>query len=180
MIVVAIIGILAAVAIPAFMKYIRRSKTVEATMNVRKLFDSSVSYFEGEHADTTGNVLAKQFPTSRRRRRRRANACCGNTGDKCKPDADQLHGATRGRRSTSRSTIRSTSVTSTTRPARRRASNFQAWAFGDLDCDSIYVDLRALGLGHERPLGLGRLGSVLEERNRITIVAWLPKTPAVG
>ena len=44
MIVVAIIGILAAVAIPAFMKYIRRSKTVEATMNVRKLFDSSVSY----------------------------------------------------------------------------------------------------------------------------------------
>ena len=42
MIVVAIIGILAAVAIPAFMKYIRRSKTVEATMNVRKLFDSSV------------------------------------------------------------------------------------------------------------------------------------------
>ena len=33
MIVVAIIGILAAVAIPAFMKYIRRSKTVEATMN---------------------------------------------------------------------------------------------------------------------------------------------------
>src|SRR6185369_17672871 len=48
MIIVAIIGILAAVAIPAFMKYIRRSKTVEATMNVRKLFDSSVSYFEAE------------------------------------------------------------------------------------------------------------------------------------
>src|SRR5205814_7177574 len=50
MIVVAIIGILAAVAIPAFMKYIRRSKTTEATMNIRKLFDSSVSYFEEEHA----------------------------------------------------------------------------------------------------------------------------------
>src|SRR5262245_11168608 len=62
MIVVAIIGILAAVAIPAFMKYIRRSKTVEATMNVRKLFDSSVSYFEGEHADSKGNPLAKVFP----------------------------------------------------------------------------------------------------------------------
>ena len=42
MIVVAIIGILAAVAIPAFMKYIRRSKTTEALMNVRKMFDSSV------------------------------------------------------------------------------------------------------------------------------------------
>ena len=45
MIVVSIIGILAATALPAFMKYIRRSKTVEAMMNVRKLYDSSVAYF---------------------------------------------------------------------------------------------------------------------------------------
>ena len=51
MIVVAIIGILAAVAIPAFMKYIRRSKTVEATMNIRKMFDATVSYFASERAD---------------------------------------------------------------------------------------------------------------------------------
>ena len=62
MIVVAIIGILAAVAIPAFMKYIRRSKTSEATLNLRKLFDSSVSYYNGEHAERTGAILAKQFP----------------------------------------------------------------------------------------------------------------------
>mgnify|MGYP001267816936 CR=1 FL=1 len=40
----AIIGLLAAVAVPAFMKYIRRSKTSEATMNVRKLFDGAVAY----------------------------------------------------------------------------------------------------------------------------------------
>ncbi len=62
MIVVAIIGILAAVAIPAFMKYIRRSKTSEATMNIRKLFDSSVSYYTSEFASRTGEVLARQFP----------------------------------------------------------------------------------------------------------------------
>ena len=36
MIVVAIIGILAAVAIPAFMKYIRKSKTTEARQMVKK------------------------------------------------------------------------------------------------------------------------------------------------
>ncbi len=64
MIVVAIIGILAAVAIPAFMKYIRRSKTSEATMNLRKLFDSSVSYFEAEHAARNGDLVDKQFPVS--------------------------------------------------------------------------------------------------------------------
>ena len=62
MIVVAIIGILAAVAIPAFMKYIRRSKTSEATMNLRKLFDSSVSYFSREHANRTGTIMQRQFP----------------------------------------------------------------------------------------------------------------------
>src|SRR2546421_6826922 len=85
MIVVAIIGILAAVAIPAFMKYIRRSKTVEATMNVRKLFDSSVSYFEAEHSDKTGAIIGKQFPTSVALTPA-ATCCKGGTSGKCKPD----------------------------------------------------------------------------------------------
>ena len=54
MIVVAIIGILAAVAIPAFVKYIRRSKTTEASMNIRKMYDSTVAYHQAEHADPAG------------------------------------------------------------------------------------------------------------------------------
>jgi len=62
MIVVAIIGILAAVAIPAFMKYIRRSKTIEAAMNIRKIYDSTVAYQEAEHADSAGNILNRQWP----------------------------------------------------------------------------------------------------------------------
>ena len=86
MIVVAIIGILAAVAIPAFMKYITRSKTVEATMNIRKIFDSSVAYYEGEHSDTANAVLAKQFPSSVGPSPGAANVCCAGTGGKCKPD----------------------------------------------------------------------------------------------
>lgn len=85
MIVVAIIGILAAVAIPAFMKYIRRSKTVEATMNIRKLFDSSVSYYEGEHSDNTGKILAKQFPVKADRSPAKGT-CSGSPGGKCAPD----------------------------------------------------------------------------------------------
>src|SRR5262252_8713420 len=86
MIVVAIIGILAAVAIPAFMKYIRRSKTTEATMNIRKLFDSSVSYFEDEHATRAGVILAKQFPASSGSLAPDPKSvCCANAGHKCKP-----------------------------------------------------------------------------------------------
>ena len=64
MIVVAIIGILAAVAIPAFLKYIKRSKTTEASMNIRRLYDSSVSYYDTDHATPTGAILAPQFPAS--------------------------------------------------------------------------------------------------------------------
>jgi prepilin-type N-terminal cleavage/methylation domain-containing protein len=44
MIVVAIIGVLASVAIPAFLKYIRRAKTAEATGSLRKIYDGIVSY----------------------------------------------------------------------------------------------------------------------------------------
>ena len=64
MIVVAILGILAAVAIPAFLKYIKRSKTTEASMNVRKLYDGSVAYFSSEHVDSTGVIIQAQFPTT--------------------------------------------------------------------------------------------------------------------
>ena len=62
MIVVAIIGILAAVAIPAFLRYIKRSKTSEATQNVGSLFRGAIAYFEAEHTSRTGTVLSKQFP----------------------------------------------------------------------------------------------------------------------
>ena len=33
-------------------------------MNIRKLFDSSVSYFNEEQADRTGRLLPRQFPVS--------------------------------------------------------------------------------------------------------------------
>jgi type IV pilus assembly protein PilA len=47
--VVAMVGVLSAVAIPAFMKYIRRSKTTEASLNLGKL-SIAVSAYYVEHA----------------------------------------------------------------------------------------------------------------------------------
>lgn len=45
MIVVAILGILAAIAIPAFVTYVRRSKTVEATESLNTMFTAVSSYY---------------------------------------------------------------------------------------------------------------------------------------
>src|SRR5437867_3633290 len=85
MVIVAIMGIIAAVAIPAFMKYMRRSKTTEAAMSVRKLYDSSVGYFVAELSTKTGAILAKYFPSTQTITPA-AGTCCASTGGKCTPN----------------------------------------------------------------------------------------------
>jgi len=138
MIVVAIIGILAAVAIPAFMKYIRRSKTVEATMNVRKLFDSSVAYYEAEHANSSGTILARQFPAAATASPL-LTACCASTGGKCNPATEAAVWRTATWTALNFSVddpfYFSYSYTSGGADA---TSTFQARAEGDLDCDATY------------------------------------------
>jgi len=61
MVVVTIIGILAATAMPVFKKYLVKSKTTEAHANIRKIFDGESIYFTEEHTDSSGSVLAKRF-----------------------------------------------------------------------------------------------------------------------
>ena len=65
MIVVAIIGILAAVAIPGFMTYIKNSKTSEAKTNLDAIKKGAVSYFEVEHYAEDGmSATTKTYPVS--------------------------------------------------------------------------------------------------------------------
>jgi len=61
MIVVAILGILAAIAIPAFVTYVRRAKTVEATENVSKMFDAAATYYSKE---TVGSGLTASMTSN--------------------------------------------------------------------------------------------------------------------
>jgi type IV pilus assembly protein PilA len=60
MIVVAILGVLASVALPAFSRYVRKSRTAEAAGHLNKMWTASVAYYESDHAGT----LPKQFPAT--------------------------------------------------------------------------------------------------------------------
>ena len=66
MIVVGIIGILAAIAIPAFSKYIRKSRSSEVAGHLNKMWAGSVTYYMSDFtfldSDGQGKPLPKQFP----------------------------------------------------------------------------------------------------------------------
>ncbi len=53
------VGILAAVAIPAFLGFIRRSKTAEAEQNLRSLFSGAAAYYAEEHVGPDGTVRTR-------------------------------------------------------------------------------------------------------------------------
>ena len=65
MIVVAIIGILASIAIPAFVKYVQQAKTTEVAPNLKAIADGAATYYTAEHYTPAGLPLPeRQFPTT--------------------------------------------------------------------------------------------------------------------
>lgn len=64
MIVVALIGILASIAVPTFSRYLAQSKTTEPRLLLKAMAESAVGYYQVEHYDDTGRpVAAIMFPT---------------------------------------------------------------------------------------------------------------------
>jgi len=64
MVVVAVVGILAAVAIPAFIKYIRTSKASELGENLERCYKGVVDYFDKPRMFADGTARASRVPGS--------------------------------------------------------------------------------------------------------------------
>jgi type IV pilus assembly protein PilA len=88
MITVAIVGLLAATAVPSFMHYIAKAKTTEATTQLEKIYNGARLYWIEPHG-TAGSVtpLPPQFPDAAPATP--AVSCCALTGGRCVPAASQ-------------------------------------------------------------------------------------------
>ncbi len=62
MIVVAIIGILSSVAIPSFLRFVKKSKASEAPYQIKQLVIGAKTWYNSMHATRFGNPLRPHFP----------------------------------------------------------------------------------------------------------------------
>lgn len=140
---VALGGVLAAIAIPAFMKYIRRSKTVEAAVHVRQIYDGAMAYGAAKHVARDGKPQPPHFPKSAPLTPA-TTACVDGQSVKRPPDPSLwIH-----------PTWQALGFTVTT-PSYYQyefisdGQKFTARAIGDLDCDGVLSTFERVGIFDE-------------------------------
>jgi len=139
MIVVAIVGILAATAVPSFLHYIAKAKSTEAMTQVEKMYNGARIYWLEPHG-TPGAIspLPPQFPASKAATP--AISCCASSGGRCMPSQGQWQDPTWIGLSFSLDDphyYQYEFISS--------ANEFTARAIGNLDCDAEFSTFGMIG-----------------------------------
>lgn len=143
MMVIAIIGVLAALAIPALMQTVRRSKTSEATVNIRRIFDGAITSYQTDVTTRVGNPMTAEFPGTVGATPGE-NKCCENGFMRCPADATAFDQLTWHKLQFSVDDPHYYWYSFDSSGAGSTAA-FTARANGNLDCDDIYSTFERVG-----------------------------------
>lgn len=101
MIVIVILGVLSAVAVPAFLKFTNKARISEASINLKTMSHGALTFYGAVHSTTAGNPMPRHFPNQQSPKarggqsspqvsRRPLKAPCEGTGSaKYKKDSEQ-------------------------------------------------------------------------------------------
>ncbi len=95
MVVVLIVGVLAAVAVPVFLRYLRASKTVEAVEGLNTIQVGASQYYNTNHYSAKGDLLYPRFPANVDNTPKKFKDCCEEptqANPKCAPDLSPTTG----------------------------------------------------------------------------------------
>jgi prepilin-type N-terminal cleavage/methylation domain-containing protein len=146
MVVVAIIGVLASIAVPGFIKNARKAKSTEAIVQLNRIYSASRTYIlELHNSAGSARVLAPQFPDAEGMTP--ASNCCLSVGQRCAPLpsawASPTWLALQFAIDSPHYYRYAYDSTGSTHPG--LGSTFTAQAFGDLNCDGTYSTFEMFG-----------------------------------
>jgi hypothetical protein len=131
----ALIGLMAAVAIPSFTKYQKKAKSTEAVVNVKKIFMGAQAYYEETGAFPPNPAQAGAVPA--------LGSCC-SSGGKCAPNPTLWTDSTWQALKFSMDDPHVYYYEYKTAGTGKDAT-FSVDAYGDLDCNGVYSTFEMIG-----------------------------------
>ena len=132
-----IFGVLAAVTVPAFMKYISKSKTTEARLFIKKASDAA----RASYMDNSAGFGEKSYPKQSTPITPPLGTCC-SMGEKCAPNPALW---THPSWTALHFSIDDPHYYSYQYKTTDEGKSFTVSAFGDLDCDGVYSTFEMYG-----------------------------------